>query len=229
MTLQGDSEAGATGVGMDGIPVIALNERIGKREEVIVHELLHLKLFAEGYHQIVFVPGTGINKAGFDTLSRLILHPMIFSEIEHSVFYPRMRRMKLDPVFDQRKFWEEALNAAPTQGDQATLRRIYGLYYFKAATQMEDPALLKRSAELYTRNGYGGALELGTLLTSLYAQSMPMTPAKALKLVVDFCNLVFSDTFAFSIIVSGPERRGDYRLPMAYIQMDAKAAPARSL
>lgn len=215
-------EAGAAGVESDGTPVISLNDSTGKREEVVVHELFHLKLFAEGFYEVQFVPAGGLNKDALGQLSNTVLYPAIVSQVDHVAFYPRMRRMGLDPVFDQRAFWEEALKGAPADGDAGAAKVAWALYYFRAVTQIEDRPLLGRITAFYERTGRGEALTLGRQLESLYRKAQPLNPDSALRLNVEICNLLFGGAIQFSVAASGPERRGNFLMPKAYIQVSPK-------
>jgi hypothetical protein len=96
-------EAGTSLVREDGTPEISINPALSQREEVIVHELFHLKLYAEGYHQIQFNAGGGLDQEKVNVLADSLLVPWINSQVQHGIFYPRMRRMGLDPAFDQRE------------------------------------------------------------------------------------------------------------------------------
>lgn len=215
-------EAGAAGVEGDGTPVISLNDSVGKREEVVVHELFHLKLFAEGYYEVQFVPAGGVNKEALDKLSGSVLYPAVVSQVDHAVFFPRMRSMGLNPVFDQRTFWEKNFRSPPGDSDPSGAKMAWALYYFRAVTQLGDPELLGRVVAFYGRTGRGEALALGRQMEAMYRKAAPLEPGSVLRLNVEICNLLFGGVVQFSVASAGPERRGGFLMPKAYITVSPK-------
>jgi hypothetical protein len=109
--------------------------------------------------------------------------------------------------------------STPVRGDPLVVSRVWALMYFRAATQIEDRALLARVEEFYRRPELGPALELGKKLTSIYVKAAPFTPDEALRLTVDFCNLLFGVNLRFEVAAVISQPRGTFLMPKAYVMV----------
>lgn len=216
-------EAGTALVREDGTPLICINPAVSRREEVIVHELFHLKLYAEGYHHIQYAAGSGLDRARLHGMAESLLVPWLDSQVQHNIFYPRMRRMGFDPAFDQREPLLEIFKSPPLMGEDLVFAsRVWALLYFRAATQINDRVTRARVEEYYRRPELGQALELGKRLTSLYLKAVPLTPDGALRLTVEFCNILFDYLYQFHVTAVISQPRGTFPMPKAYIMVTPK-------
>jgi hypothetical protein len=145
----------------DGTPLIRINNLLGRHEYVIVHELFHLKLRAEGFPTITYeLPKEFIedNQRYLTGMGANLRDPIL-----HSVFYPKMREMGLNPdayLRDdvERKLlrWDILRNAAKGNAQKwdaisaSAANRI--TYYCRVALEIKDPSYLKRLEAAYKLN-----------------------------------------------------------------------------
>ena len=143
---------GRSSVEPDGVPIIALSPS-GQKEEVIVHELLHLLLRASGYPQYEIVgdkPGQLIGE---------LLTMKIAEDIDEWVFSPEADRLGMGHDTGREGYVRQLL------ADPKSLNRDFTrvVIYFDAALFVKDRDLKTRFAALYQKNGWATAAETGKM------------------------------------------------------------------
>lgn len=98
---------GQTRVDEDGSPVILLNSTSSKSQELIIHELFHLKMIGEGSPTLSY----NVLQAIPESLQKAIfwLEFQLRGAIQHSMFYPNMRSMGLQPDIQLKSDVEQIL------------------------------------------------------------------------------------------------------------------------
>ena len=129
----------ASGVSPDGVPCVRFNPRASPTEELIAHELSHLRLSALGFPYVFTVSSIPLN----DLERMQFFVNEVYDTIEHTIIYPRMRAMGLRP--DVRMARDIVL--AMTHGYRYVglpERDVQALYLFQATMLLGDAGLLSR-------------------------------------------------------------------------------------
>jgi hypothetical protein len=174
--------AGESKVDDDGTPVILLNPANGGKLDVIVHELYHFKLRAEGYPIVRWLypsyMDTEANRAAFSQLEVQLYDPIL-----HYIFYGEVRSWGINPgeTFENRTkqaLRENALAAVFTNMDQAAI----ALYYFKIELEVNDPVLIQRLQQLLERKQKQSGMAFGKRLSQIVIDSNPRSPKAAIDI-----------------------------------------------
>lgn len=184
----------------DGSPVIIVNTTTDKDEKSIVHELYHLKLFAQGYSQPPPIwDGKGYSNASFTHL----ISALIYDPLTHSLIFPEMRRMGIDPDKAQRETVKQAIkdrefesvkSRTPSEG-----KRFLAMYYFEFSMNLADTNLLSEMRELYKTAGWTEALDKGMKMVSLAKATRPMTPESMVEVYINCLNILYAGEATFSL------------------------------
>ena len=203
----------------DGAPLIRLNTTTPPSEAIIVHELFHLKLRAEGYPESWhFNMPDQENTDDNERALSLVIRELYFA-IEHWIFYPEMRKMKIDPNVEFSAEFEQTrkkpgffyVARPPKQGG--------AFYYLKAALQFDDPKRLETVIKWYESNGWNESLELGQQLTKQVIDNNPGTPESAVTTFMDCLNLIYRGMFVFSFEGWKSQKKGNLDFKIAVIRM----------
>lgn len=208
-------------VDMDGHPVIRLSERglLLNRdllEDLIVHELFHLKLLADGFPALNFrmkynkppsFEDEKQNQKVFKTLRIYFYDPIL-----HWIFYPRMREMGFDPGQKRKNIFREMLKKNDTSELKIDFARVE--YYFGSALEFGDPMLLKRLEDWFTQNGWYQALQDGKALVSIVKSNLNATKTRenAIKALLECFSYVNSGEVIYDTPQWNVQRRGDFDL-----------------
>lgn len=168
------SRYGESSVEPDGTIVVRLNAHSGKTEATVVHELWHLKLKLSGFplgirYRFPEGRGTDANKQYMQWIGLHLRDP-----IEHYIFYPKMRKMGIEP---DRELKGELLDAMKNDRfpnlvpgpNEGTAR---ALYFLKARLQLEpDRVLLAKLSAWYTKQGWEADRVVGERIAGYVTQS----------------------------------------------------------
>lgn len=193
-TKSGIGDAGSR-VLIDGSPIITINYNSGKNEDSIVHELFHLKLYAQGYST---APGIRIGNTGktFDT--SIFVHAImgfIHDPLQHSLFFPKMRKMGFDPDKGQRDTVSKAIregkfelldNLSPIDTD-----RFLAMYYFQFSMHFTDTKLLSDMTRLFKRAGWIKPLAMGEAMLRIARRAYPYTPQTLIDTFIRCLNVLY--------------------------------------
>jgi hypothetical protein len=190
---------GEASVAPDGRPTVTINSATGRTEATIVHEVFHLKLRAEGFAILgfEFPPGknTQANREFMSWISHHLRDP-----IQHSIFYPLMRKMGADPDAELKTEFDEALKRNDFLGlSDATKREALALYYLKAGLQLNDAETLQRIKSWYKKKGWRDALKLGKKLLDVVLEARPTTPEDEIVVFVRCMNLLLGRQAKFKL------------------------------
>lgn len=115
-------QLGYSFVADDGTPVIQINDNLERKEEVIVHELFHLKQRAKGFYMINFVFSSGAAYYKYAAYCKLLLM-LLHEPLQHWIFYPEMRKAGFDPSAVLKADFERAREAGQLADLQAGTTR----------------------------------------------------------------------------------------------------------
>ena len=178
----------------DGTPVIRVGEHIRPTENVIVHELFHLKLQAEGYPGAISWEWPREEMTSGNQAYTALLFDHVFSEIVHWVFYPEMRQMGFYPQLVVMNELAEAFETGIRVGTNADTR---ALYYLKFALHVQDESVRARLRNIYQQNGWEEGLVLGEKLVGAITGANPRTREEILAVFLRCINLLTEGVVRF--------------------------------
>jgi hypothetical protein len=161
-----------------GEPVIAISDPTGRTEENIVHELFHLKMQAEGYPLFEF---SDIMSRDGEYLRKM--RELINDPLSHSLFFPQMKAMGLDPTANLRAQYELNRKSPNTQTED-----FLATYYFKLAMETADESLLDDAAQWYRAEGWHASLETGKALVEIVRTEHPHSPREMISTFIECAN-----------------------------------------
>lgn len=209
---------GESKIDQEGTPVITINPSRGRTERNIVHELYHLKLKAEGFptFKVRYVP-VQPSPESRQVLSVLI--PRFNEIIQHWIFYPEMRKMRLDPAADLKSDFERdiKMNKFPNMDNPDGIN--LSLLYWKATLELNDPKLLDRIEEWYKRKGWNASLAVGKMLQQIVSSAVPRRADEAVNVLLRCLNAFFEGEFRFELEGWDKEMRGAFVQHIAIIRI----------
>lgn len=166
----------------DGTPVIEVRRGVTPTEVMIVHELFHHK-YGTATFEFRFYAGWGSTS---DVAFVQFLLDHVYSSIQHWMFFPEIRGMGLNPDGEVRFGIEKLLEWDKFTADVAGVRPLEAraAIYFKAAMNIDDPALLARFARWYESKGWGEALAVAGRLIRVVREARPKTIEEAARVFV---------------------------------------------
>lgn len=212
--------AGLADVDPDGTPVVKLRSTNRVTEEIIVHELYHLKFYAEGYPVIRLEYPTAWKEEREQARVRFIV-AQIYDTIEHRIFYPRMRAMGLAPDDTLKSSIEFDLEGDRRGEDVPglTRREALAIEYFQAALLLGDERLLARLTNHYRSRGWDRALDTGRAMAELVRRSQPSTPNEAVTTLMRCLALMERATNGYEISGWETESIGEHQLRRVYLKV----------
>jgi hypothetical protein len=184
-----------------GLPVIEVPPGSKLTEEQILHELMHINQWIHGFpKEVEFRYGTLMSQA---TIARLrwVINPFFFDAIDHFVFFPRMRRMGVDPYATSRPLIREAvgLGRPPTEIIElakANEVESQAIWIFKVALEADDPAVVTAIEKTPGLNNE--ALRIGKALARIVTSRNPQTPEDVASTRIAALNCLLGKVGSFS-------------------------------
>ncbi len=213
------SMSGNSKVDDDGVPIIWINPAHGRKIDVIVHELYHFKLRAQGYPVIQWLyPKYMDAEANGAILNQL--NQQMHDPILHYIFYREARAWGIDPgeTFEgrtKRALEDNSLATIFTNMDKEAI----GLYYFKIRLEVNDPVLLQLLEKLLERKQKQSGIEFGKRLSQIVIGSNPQSPEEDIKTLVDCLNALYEGKFHFKQHSWKFRQLGKHRQQVAPIEM----------
>lgn len=199
----------------DGRPLIRLN-RDFVSEEVIVHELFHLKFKADGFYTIDVEGNLTQQQIEFIRWSKLLLYDCF----EHRLFFPKMRRLGFNPTVG---FYNDFLERRRTRNlEYLTGNGHYNrvLYYFKFAIELNDAKKLHEVVEWFKANGWNSELEVGDKLVQMVVNGDPLLPDQLITVFVKCLNELLSGKAKVSFDKSETRLLGRFEQKVAILRVD---------
>ena len=187
-------------VAADGTPTVRCNPAHRElNEEIIVHELYHLKLRAEGFPSIEF-------KGVEPNISRWI-NENLYDAIQHWVIYPQLRKLGYSPDANRKRDIERVISQNRFTDEPLPPSDIV-FRYFRVALELSDPLLVDRFGEWYQRRGWAAHLNKGRNLVQLIKNTNPVTAEQAIQSLIEVANLLFEPYLTFKVDHWGDKRLG---------------------
>ncbi len=193
---------GETSVTRDGTPIIRVNARIAHKEEVVVHEMLHLELRKNGYPRYVLAcsDNLALDKETMANLWRMVNN--VRDVVEHHTFlFPAMERMELDPYANMRAIYRRNLESGYVRTFDNPVYQAFN--YMKISLESNDPAIQERLDNCYRSGGWHASLAKGRRLVEAVKQRTLTRPADEVALCLYVLNTLFADRLVFRALQWG--------------------------
>lgn len=180
----------------DGIPVVTISNSESPSEELIAHELFHLRLYALGVPEIEFFGPPEVEARFTKEVVEFVMRH-IRDPIQHSLFYPVLRRQGLNPEgpFNQKLLqFFDANDLDPWPGYSEPDRAIM---YFHAFLECNDEALRTRLDQYFSARGWTAEADRGRKWAEAVQQAKTTGPDTEVNLFVNCANGLM-DAFQFS-------------------------------
>ena len=175
----------------DGTPTIRCRQpRRDLNEEIIVHELSHLKLGAAGFPTIEF---NGIER----NLSQWI-EGDIYDSIQHWITYPYLRKLGYSPDAARKSEVKRAIAENRFTDEPLPPSDIISRY-LRVALESSDPLLIDQFSEWYLRRGWDAQLKKARSLVQFIKNTNPATPEQAVQSVIELANVLFEPYLTFEV------------------------------
>lgn len=189
---------GETSVTRDGTPIIRVNARIAHKEEVVVHEMLHLELRKNGYPRYVLAcsDNLALDKETTANLWRMVNN--VRDVIEHHTFlFPAMERMALDPYAAMRAIYRRNLESGYVRTFDDPVYQAFN--YMKISLESNDPAVQEQLDDCYRSGGWHASLAKGRQLVEAVKQKKITRPQDEVALCLSVLNTLFVDRVVFRV------------------------------
>jgi len=186
-------DAGNSTVESDGTPVIEVNPSIHSRnklrqEAIVVHEFFHLKMKATGYPYLSFV-NTELHQQNAAFFQEM--NSMVFSAIEHIIFYPQMRKMGLNPSAEIEEYFRTLDRNNETTGPPNDYQRA--VLFMRAKVEVSDRKLLGEIEKWYSARKWNKPLAKGNELAQIVLSVHPNKPDDEVEVFVKCMNALIGE------------------------------------
>jgi hypothetical protein len=175
----------------DGTPTIRCHvARRDLNEEIIVHELCHLKFRAAGFPTIKF--------DGIEPNVSQWIDEKLYDTVQHWVMYSYLRKLGYLPEAAAKREIERAIAAGRFTDEPLPPSEII-FRYMRAALESSDSLLIDRLSEWYLRRGWDAQLNKARRAVQLIQSANPTTGEKAVQALIEAANVVFDPYLRFEL------------------------------
>jgi hypothetical protein len=175
----------------DGTPTIRCHQaRRDLNEEIIVHELSHVRLRAMGFPTLEF---NGIER----NISQWIDED-IYDTVQHWIIYPHLRKLGYSPDAARKRVVERAIAANRFTDEPLPPSDIISRYW-QIAVESSDPLLIDQLSEWYLRRGWDAQLKKARSLVQFIQDTNPATPEQAVQTVIELANVLLEPHLTFQV------------------------------
>jgi hypothetical protein len=217
-----DEEGGDSGraiVSDNGTPTIRVDVRGHEGdqpfiEEVLAHELLHLRLRAKGYPTVMM---TGDKQF----MAEYGLHLQTVSNglrngLEHWLFAGEMQRMGFSEV-SVIKTGRSKFGAAAREGRGDDL--LLAIYLYRAILEYNDPSLLAELMRDYLAGHRPGLIKKSETLASVVTTRRPHTPEEVAGTLIQLHESMYNPAFSFIRLPDDVKPAGLVRLSRLHLRV----------
>jgi hypothetical protein len=178
-------------IASDGTPTIRCHQsRRDLNEEIIVHELSHLRLRAMGFPTLEFI---GIERS----ISQWI-DADIYDTVQHRIMYPHLRKLGYSPDATRKRIVEREIAENRFTGEPLPPSDIISRY-LRVALESSDPLLIDQLSEWYLRRGWDAQLKKARSLVQFIKDTNPTTPEQAVQSVIELANVLLEPYLTFQV------------------------------
>jgi hypothetical protein len=209
---------GDSGVYRDGTPYVEVNPVMYRRsnlrqEAVVVHELFHLKMKANGY-PIIRLERAGTSPDEYQFLLETVR--LIFDPVEHHLFADQMREMGLDPDAEVEDHFR---GLDPDQSTAGFTNPYQRAMTFMRVTLECAPETAARFERLYKLNGWGAQLQTGKQMAELVYSHKQYSPDDEVDVYLKCLGRLLQGQAAISRLGWETEMHGDVSYRIALIRV----------
>jgi hypothetical protein len=176
---------------LNGVPTITIDVLNGRNETVVVHELFHLKLDANGY-QLELRVAFPANMPSRPLSTKRQIAEILSSYLQHRLFYPRMIEMGLDPYAHEEQEIEKDIRENRIPGYAPAAPEILALQYLPL---LDESRSRRAPAEKwFIAMGWKNELLLAAQLHGLINKENPQTTTAAAQTIEKCLLLMYSQT-----------------------------------
>jgi hypothetical protein len=198
------SYGGESTVSADGVPGISLNIKGLEKETTLVHELFHLKLRFEGFPS-VYVPASAPN-VRLDQKSLLFVKDF-FKNVNdvmlHTIFFPEMRKMGLNPSSKFNTFLRSAMEKGDVDKTAEFVPRTF--LYYMALMECDDRDLISKLENRFRNNRWEDSIAEGKRLAQQTKAAPPKTPQDLINSSVSLMNELMKGRGSFRFLQWGQD------------------------
>jgi hypothetical protein len=181
----GSHQEAESGLTQGGAPYVQLNSNVPPTEELIVHELYHLKLSATGFPYVFTEFPSAFPRAVCGDIHFFVAE--VYDMIEHTIFYPRMLAMGIRPDGRHQRDVGLAMTYGYRYGEKPRVA-MQALYLTQSALLIDDDELLDRFRHHYELSHWNDAIDVSGTLVSMVRSDRPATPQDAVTTLVGCLN-----------------------------------------
>lgn len=192
----GSHQEAESGLTPGGVPYVQLNSNVPPTEELLVHELYHLKLSATGFPYVFTEFPSAFPRGVCGDIHFFVAE--VYDMIEHTIFYPQMLAMGIRPDGRHRRDVGLAMTHGYRYGGKPR-GALQALYLTQAVLLIDDDELLDRFRRHYELSNWNDAIDISGTLVSMVRSDRPATPQAAVTTLVGCLNAMRLDgTFELS-------------------------------
>jgi hypothetical protein len=178
----------------DGTPCIRINPSYKSNlEELIVHELGHLRLRTRGFPGYKWIFDVNVSDDRQNQQRHLPdwLNLHVIDPLEHHVFYPRLESMGYHPGSWRVQEMKNVI-AKGSYGPDITSPQELGARYYQVALELGAHDTLRRMRSRYERAGWSDGLSLGERAYYQVRAIPSWTPATSFDALIRSANILLA-------------------------------------
>lgn len=201
-------------VTQEGTPLVEINAQHALWEDVVAHELQHLRLRREQYPFFELE-----NRVSYfwqpGNLKRLLYG--VYEPVLHHVFNPAIRAMGRNPFATFNAMFRE--NLKPGDMEKNTNRLAWPLVYHRILLECDEPEVREALRQRCEGLGWGEAIERAKRMAAEVKALNEPTPQKAVDTFVRNANIAFEGDFLFALEGIEPVQKGPHTEQKATISV----------
>lgn len=195
--FENKTHLGDSRITKDGVPVIGLNKSIKPTKTTIVHELCHLELRVKGYKTITFlVSAKHLNERNIKFLN--LLQQQLRDPIEHTIFYPKIRAMGIDPAEDLKSFWVKHIHEKNGLNNGLD-NNGHTLNYFTVLLEIDDKNMCSQIEQFYKNNHWNKSLDVANKLKEIVLRRNPKTSEEQVATTLECAKAFYPETASYEL------------------------------
>lgn len=202
----------------DGTPVITVNGLVPLTEDIVAHELLHLKLRAQGFPILTYEGQASLLAA----LPLIQMDRFVYDPIEHYMFQKQMKQYGYDLSKMRAANLKNVLALDDLEGPKPP-ERLVAFYFGHALELGTQHKLVIQAGKWFKRKGWSKELKTARRLVGLVTTKNPATAEDAIDLFIGCLNTIFESRARFSVKEWTNGTKGSHRYREVVIFVDRPA------
>ena len=216
-------KGGCCTVHLDGTPSIAINMQHPFWEDVIVHELHHLRLrkLLYPFFSLKNDVGSDLKKSDLELLRQLFFE--LYEPVLHYVFNPDIRAMGREPAVVFNPMFKQNLKLGEIEKN--TLEMAWPLVYLRILLECSESDVQEQLQERCESLGWTEAMKTAKRIVCEFKSLEMTTPEKAVDVLIRSANIAFEQVYSFSVIEwvdvsKGPQLETKVRISVSLPEND---------